>query len=68
MFGEQAFRTWGHILAGAALFAGLFAGAALAAGPVLQGVAEPLPARRIVALALLAFVGYVGAARLGAPS
>lgn len=66
MFDERAFRSWAHILIGAALFAALF-GTAVVLGETLlgPGTSEPLPSRRVLALALLAFVGYVGAARMG---
>lgn len=62
MFGEQAFRTWPHVLLGALWFAGLFGLAALMADRLFNGNFEPT--RRVWALAVAAFIGYIGTAML----
>jgi len=60
MFDGRAFRSWGHILAGACVVAGLFLGIMLMAEEVVGNGARLT--RAAVTIALAAFFGYVGTA------
>ena len=66
MFGEEAFSSWMHLLAGAACFALLFALMAAFSELLLFGSSLRLTSSAFV-LGALAFVGYLGAALLGRP-
>ncbi|NBC17157.1 MAG: ABC transporter permease [Bacteroidetes bacterium] len=60
MFDDQAFQSWPAILAGAALFGGLFALVALLAEVVYGEPFRVTPA--VIGLSTAAFVGYIGVA------
>ncbi len=62
MFTQRAFGSWLSVLAGAALFALLFALAALMTEFVLEGT--PRVSRWVVVFGIAAFAGYVGVAVL----
>ncbi len=62
LFSARAFRTWGHILVGASLFAMSFIAIMLAAEQVVDGGVHF--ARATKAIGGAAFVGYVGTAWL----
>lgn len=62
LFSARAFRTWGHVLVGASLFALSFVGIMLAAEHVVEGSARFTRATKAIGAA--AFVGYVGTAWL----
>lgn len=64
MFGEEAFRSWMHVLMGALTFALLFALLAAMAELVLLEADLRLSSGALM-IGVLAFVGYLGAAILG---
>ena len=64
MFGEDAFRSWVHVLTGALAFALLFALLGAMTELVLLG-ADLRVTSGVFMLGVLAFVGYLGAAVLG---
>lgn len=60
MFDERAFRSWGHVIAGACVVSGLFFWVMLMIEEVVGGGARLT--RAVVIIPLAAFVGYVGTA------
>lgn len=60
MFDERAFRSWGHILMGACVIAGLFLGLMLMTEEVVGGGARM--SRAAITISVAAFVGYVATA------
>jgi uncharacterized protein YacL len=60
MFNEQAFRTWGHVLAGACVVSGLFLAVMLMVEEVVGPGARL--SRAVVAVTAAAFLGYLGTA------
>ena len=62
MFGERAFRTWSHVLAGACGIAVLFLGVMVMAEEVIGDGARVT--RAGLTMSAAAFVGYVGVAWL----
>ena len=60
MFDGRAFRSWGHVLAGACLVSGLFLGIMIMAEEVVGDGARLT--RAAITVALAAFGGYVGTA------
>lgn len=60
MFDQWAFRTWGHVIVGASVFAILFLGVMVMAEAVVAD--GPRVSRAALGLGIAAFVGYVGAA------
>jgi hypothetical protein len=60
MFDGRAFRSWGHVLAGACVLSGLFFGVMLMTEEVAGGGARL--SRAVIAVTLAAFVGYLGTA------
>lgn len=62
MFGEEAFRTWPVVMAGALCFAALFALVALLVEVLFEGHFRVT--RTVVGFGVAAFVGYVGTALL----
>ncbi len=58
MFDDQAFQSWPAIVAGALLFASLFALLALMVELIFEGAFRVTPT--VVGFALAAFFGYIG--------
>ena len=60
MFDGWAFQSWGHILVGASVIAGLFLGLMVMTEVVIGGTARLT--RAAITIAVAAFLGYVGTA------